>query len=137
MTNQTQTSIQDPRSLAEWITFGIALVILLTLVSLIFYDWLVSKDVPPVLKVELVDPVRVVDDQYYVPYKVINSGGKAAEAIQVIAELQIDTEQSETGEQHIESLSAGEGQQGSFIFTHEPDPDSLVLRIASFSEPKE
>lgn len=124
------------RSLAEWVTFSIASCILLALISLVFYAWVLSQHSPPVLEVEAQGPVRVVEDQFYVPFTVENTGGEIAEAIQVVAELRVDGNLSETGEQQISSLSGGEQKQGSFVFRHDPTESELVLRVASYSQPQ-
>lgn len=130
------THSQVERSLAEWITFGVASTLLIVLIGLVFYAWFISQNRPPILKVEPVESVRAVEQQYYVPFVVVNAGGSSAEAIQVVAELHIDGEADEMGEQQIDSLSGGETTEGSFVFSHDPLQGELVLRVASYRLPQ-
>lgn len=123
------------RTTAEWITFGVAMMVLMSLIVLVLYDWGISQNRPPILQVEAGE-VRVEQDQFYVPFVVTNVGGEIAEAIQVLAELKIPGEAIEHGEQQIESLSAGARKQGNFVFSHDPQQGELVVRVASFSLPQ-
>jgi uncharacterized protein (TIGR02588 family) len=103
--------------------------------GLVIYADVLSQDRPPVLRVQVLQPLREVDQQFYVPFSVANEGGESAEAIQIVAELRLG-ESTETGEQKIDSLSGGETVQGSFVFTHDPQQGELVLRVASYREPQ-
>lgn len=129
----TQRSSRSP---LQWLTFGIASTILITLVALVIFAEVKSQNRPPVLTVEVVTPFRAVEDQYYVPFTVANQGGESAEAIQIVAELRLDGETDEMGEQQISSLSGGEEVQGSFVFSHDPEQGDLILRVASYREPQ-
>jgi uncharacterized protein (TIGR02588 family) len=124
------------QSPAKWITFGISSAILAALVSLVIYAGIVTQNRPPILKVEMIQPLRVVAQQFYVPFTVTNEGGASAEAIQIVAELRVAGEVDETGEQQIDLLSGGETIQGSFVFSHDPREGKLRLRVASYREPQ-
>lgn len=124
------------RSPAEWVTFGFACMILLTLVGLIVVDWSLSQNRPPILQVFPSGSIRVVGNQYYVPFTVTNQGGAIAESIQVVAELMVDDELVENGDQTIDSLSGGEKRQGSFVFSVDPNQGQLLLRVASYRLPQ-
>lgn len=47
----TQTEQPPKRSIAEWITFSVASLILAIIVSLVGYTWLNEKNQPPILSV--------------------------------------------------------------------------------------
>ncbi|MCA1991116.1 MAG: TIGR02588 family protein [Coleofasciculus sp. S288] len=136
--NDTDTSPQveqKPRSSAEWTAFGIALSILVSIVGLVFYEWLTQKNEPPVLSVTRQDEIRQAPGQFYVPFSVTNTGGETAESVQVIAELSINGEVEESGEQQIDFLASDETQEGAFVFSRDPRQGELSIRVASYKLP--
>jgi uncharacterized protein (TIGR02588 family) len=123
------------RSLAEWLTFTIACFILLAIAGLVVYEWLATEKQPPLLSVTPNAAIREVQGNYYVPFAVKNVGGGTAESVQVIAELRVNGEVEEAGEQQIDFLSSGETEEGAFVFTQNPSDGELVLRVASYKLP--
>jgi len=132
---RTEQVQKQGRSLAEWVSFGIASSILLALVSLIIYDWAVTSQAAPIVHLYRSGEVREAANQFYVPFEVQNVGGEAAEAIQVLAELKVDGQVIEEGEQQIDFLSSGEIAKGAFVFTQDPSEAELLLRIGSYKLP--
>ncbi|MEH2157677.1 TIGR02588 family protein [Nostoc sp.] len=130
-----QTEQQPKRSIAEWVTFSVASIILAIIVSLVGYTWLNEKNQPPILSVTKKEKIREIDGQFYVPFEVVNSGGDTAESVQIMAELLIDGKVTETGEQQIDFLSSGESEEGAFIFSKNPRQGKLNLRIGSYKLP--
>jgi uncharacterized protein (TIGR02588 family) len=130
-----QETVSTARSLAEWITFAIASLVLIALIGLVVYDWVVNQDRPPAFQVEVTESARITNGRYYVPFMITNTGGRIARTVQVTAELHIAGELDETGEQQIDFLSGQERKGGSFIFTHNPQEGELVLRVASYRLP--
>ena len=134
--NDTQEVKQKPqRSAAEWTTFSIALLVLATLIGLVIYKWITQKNEPPLLSVTPQSEIRQVPGQFYVPFSIINTGGATAESVQVIAELRINDEIAESGEQQIDFLASGEKQEGAFVFSRDPRQGKLVMRVASYKLP--
>jgi uncharacterized protein (TIGR02588 family) len=131
---QTQEQ-QRGRSLAEWVSFGIASAILLAVVGLVIYDWVAIPQGAPTLSIAQDGEIREESGQFYVPFVVENVRGNTAEAVQVMAELRIDGEVVESGEQQIDFLSGRETHTGAFVFTRDPAEGELVLRIGSYKEP--
>ena len=123
------------RSLAEWVTFAIASFIIATLIGLVLYIWLTKKQDPPTISVTQSTAMREIKGQFYIPFTVINTGGETAESVQVIAELQVNGEVLESGEQQIDFLSSDETQEGAFIFSRDPRGGKLILRVASYKLP--
>jgi uncharacterized protein (TIGR02588 family) len=119
---------------AEQITFGIAAVIVATLVGLILLAWALQNDEPPRLAITPA-PIQQRQGQFYVPFTVENQGGGTAESVQVLATLKQGERILETGEQQIEFLSSGEQEEGAFIFTQDPSRLRLDLRVASYKLP--
>ncbi len=122
------------RTLAEWVTFGVAALILLAIIGGVIYDWIATPPTPPVLTVRQKDDVRRENGQFYVHFEVENSGGETAEAVQVISTLRVGEEEQE-GEQQIDFLSGGETAEGAFVFTLDPAAGELELRVASYKLP--
>ncbi|BAZ28593.1 hypothetical protein NIES4074_10270 [Cylindrospermum sp. NIES-4074] len=132
---ETETEPESERSLAEWITFGIALSILAVVISLVGYMWVNEKNQPPILSVDKKPIIREIDGKFYVPFEIVNTGGETAESVQIIAELQIADKVVETGEQQIDFLSDGEKEEGAFIFSQNPRQGVLTVRVASYKLP--
>jgi uncharacterized protein (TIGR02588 family) len=125
---------QPKRTLAEWVTFGIASLILAVIVSLVGYLWLNEKRQPPILGVSN-KTIREADGQFYVPFEVVNTGGETAESVQIMAQLQINGEVEETGDIQIDFLSSGEKEQGAFIFKRDPRQGQLIIRVTGYKLP--
>lgn len=130
-----QTEPKPERSLAEWVTFSIALFILAIIISLVGYIWLNEEDKPPILSVTKKQMIREIDGKFYVPFEIVNTGGETAESVQIIAELQMADKVVETGEQQIDFLSDGEKEEGAFIFSQNPRQGQLTVRVASYKLP--
>lgn len=130
-----QVGQKPPRSPAEWTTFSIALFIVAVIVGLVLYKWLTQKNQPPELSVTPHSQIRQAQGQFYVPFSVTNTGGETAESVQVIAELRINGEIEEAGEQQIDFLASGEKEEGAFVFSRDPREGELVVRVASYKSP--
>lgn len=127
-------SLTKSRSLAEKVSFSIALAIFGFLISLIIYTWVTGDSNPPIVTVKIDGQIRQVQNQYYVPFTVINQGGKTAEFVEVTAELK-SNQTTETGTQQIDYLSSGEEQTGEFIFSQDPKKGQLDVKVASYKTP--
>jgi len=131
---RTQSPPQHRRSFAEWVTFGIAALILVTIASLVIYDWVGTPPSPPIISLTQNGEIREADGLFYVPFTITNTGGDTAEAVQVIAELRIGDE-VEAGEQQIDFLAGDETAEGAFVFSRNPKDGELRLRVASYKIP--
>lgn len=126
---------QSGRSPAEWVTFAVAALVVLTIAGLVVYDWLSGPRTPPTIELRQDGEIRAEGGQFYVPFTVTNSGGNTAEAVQLIAELSVGGEVVEEGEQQIDFLAGRETREGAFVFGRDPQEGELLLRVASFQEP--
>jgi len=122
------------RSSAEQLSFGISLFIVSTIVILIGYTWISGDSEPPTLSV-MTSPTRQVNKQYYVPFTVTNSGGKTANSVEIVAQLQITPEDWQTARQQVDFLSRRETHSGEFIFNRDPQLGKLIVRVASYQNP--
>ncbi|MEG5044440.1 TIGR02588 family protein [Microcoleus sp. B4-C1] len=133
--SESNNEPQPKRSPAEWVTFAIACSILSILIGLVLYNWVTKKQEPPVISVTRNTPVRETQGQFYVPFAVTNTGGETAESVQIIAELRVNGEVVESGDQQIDFLSSGETQEGAFIFSRNPSQGELIVRSSSYKLP--
>ncbi len=132
---ETASRQQKPRSTAEQVSFLIALLILFGIISSVGYLWVSDRNQSsPILEIST-DSAEQREASYYVPFTVINLGGKTAATVQVIAELRIDSETVESGEQTIDFLSREEEVEGAFVFTRDPGEGELTVRVASYLNP--
>jgi len=123
------------RSLAEWITLTISTVVLTVIVGLVLYDWQLSKNLPPAFQVEVSETARLTAGRYYQPFTLRNTGGQIARTVQVTAALKLPEGIEESGEQQFDFLSGNERKKGGFVFDHNPQDGTLVIRVASFGLP--
>ena len=134
MEGRSKDSESASQSPAEWISFLIASAILISVLGTVVYLWVRDRNSqPPELAVT--STIETRQGNYYVPFTVTNSGDETAAAVQIIAELRVDGVVIEWGEQTIDFLSSQEEKKGAFIFTHEPHPNELTVRTASYQEP--
>ena len=133
--SESNNQQQQKRTPAEWATFAIACFILFTLTGLVIYNWVTKKQGPPVISVTRNAPIRETQGQFYVPFTVANTGGETAESVQIIAELRVNGEVLESGDQQIDFLSSGETQEGAFIFSRNPSQGQLIVRSSSYKLP--
>jgi uncharacterized protein (TIGR02588 family) len=123
------------RTIAEWTTFGIASLMLSAIAGLVIYNWATDKDSPPVLRLDRTHEIRETDGQFYVPFEVSNTGGETVESVQIVAELRVNGQVEETGDQQIDFLSEGETEEGAFVFRKDPHKGELIVRVASYKLP--
>jgi uncharacterized protein (TIGR02588 family) len=133
--SESNNEQQQKRTPAEWATFAIACSILSILIGLVLYNWLTKKHEPPIISVTRNTPIRETQGQFYVPFTVTNTGGETAESVQIIAELRVNGEVLESGDQQIDFLSSGETQEGAFIFSRNPSQGQLIVRSSSYKLP--
>lgn len=128
------TATVEPRSIAEIVSFWTASAILLILLMGVGYLWVRDRNPdPPALQVS--SRVEARQGRYYVPFTLTNVGGQTATTVQVIAELRVDGELVEWGDQIIDFLSSEEKATGSFIFIRNPSAGELTVRVSGYSEP--
>ena len=135
MTNDKQEVKRPSRTPAEWVTFGVASLVLGTISGLVIYSWSTDGDRPPVLIINRPEPIRAENQQFYIPFEIVNNGGETAESVQIIAELKRNGKVEETGDLQIDFLAENEKEKGAFVFTQNPQNGELILRIGSYKVP--
>lgn len=126
---------RPPRSLAEWTTLSLASLVLAAIAGLVIHNWATQQKRPPVLQLDRNGEIRETEGQFYVPFEVSNVGGETVESVQVIAELRVNGEVEESGDQQIDFLSEGEKEEGAFVFRRNPRQGELTVRVASYKLP--
>lgn len=134
-TENEPTDVQDSRAPAEKISFSIAIAILTVIISGVGYLWISDRNQQPSILQISSERSEQRKDSYYVPFTVTNSGGETAAAVQVIAELRVEGDIVEWGEQRVDFLSREEKVTGAFVFTRNPEAGELTIRVASYSTP--
>ncbi len=76
-----------------------------------------------------------MDEPFYVPFEISNTGGETAESVQVIAELKVKPAVEESGDLQIDFLSRGETEKATFVFKTDPRKGDLVVRVAGYKVP--
>lgn len=121
------------RSIPEWVTFGVsAFVLVVTVVTLTVLAFRVDDPAAPT--VVLIGETRRVNGQFLVPVDVANRGSEAAAAVQVTAELRIDSEIT-SGDLSIDFLGGGETTELVFVFSDDPGEGELTVAVAGFAQP--
>jgi uncharacterized protein (TIGR02588 family) len=123
------------RSLAEWFSFAISLMILAAIVGLVIYRWVTTEAQPPVLSVKTEPEIRQVEGQFYIPFTIANTGGDTVEVVEITAQLEVKGQVEEEGSQTIDFLSGGEVETGAFIFSRDPRQGSLTVRVTGYKLP--
>jgi uncharacterized protein (TIGR02588 family) len=133
--NTPEEQQKAKRTPAEWVTFGIASSIVGGIIGLVIYTGINDKQQPPLMSITQKQITFKGNSQYYVPFEIENQGDETAESVQILAELKINNQIAETGEQQIDFLSSREKEEGAFIFTQDPRQGQLKIRVASYKSP--
>lgn len=132
--SKTPPSPSRTRSAVEFVSFLIAFGLVLATLGLAGFLWIRDRNrTPPIL--EVTSRIESRHGKYYVPFTVTNQGGQTAAAVQVVAELRLNGELVEWGEQEIDFLSSQEEVEGAFIFSQQPTATNLTVRTASYQRP--
>ncbi|BAS55490.1 hypothetical protein NIES2135_52260 [Leptolyngbya boryana NIES-2135] len=126
---------RKPRTIAEWVTFGIASSILSAIAGLVIYVWASERHEPPAISIEQTQEIRQTQGKFYVPFAVTNTGGETVESLQVIAELRVNNQIVEAGDQQIDFLSKDEKEEGAFVFQRDPRLGELTVRVTGYKIP--
>ncbi len=124
------------QSVAEWITLGISVAVLLVLIGLVGYEYFTSGVRPPVIEVKpQVEGVREVDGTYYLPVEVINEGERTAGDVKVRVTLTSDVGERESSVFTIAFLAGEDTEQEVVVFEESPTGGDLAAEVESFRKP--
>lgn len=112
-------------------SLGISTLIVLALFVLVIFQRVTDGNKPAVIHARaLLDHVRQIHNDYYVPVEVINKGIMTAEAVRISG-----TMGSESRDFEIDFLDGDEKAQGILIFHSDPRTTPLTIEVLSFREP--
>jgi uncharacterized protein (TIGR02588 family) len=133
---QTERTRDKGRSIAEWTTFAISLVILIGIVGLITWLSFRGEERPPIITVEAqLEQVRREEGGYYLPVLIRNEGDSTVEDAMIQGELVTGEGQPETVDLTITYLAAGEEVQGTMVFQEDPTQGELTTGVTSYKLP--
>lgn len=124
------------RTTVEWITLGISVLIVATVIGLIIYAYVTRGSTPAIIDASApVDRIRHVQDHYYLPIEVRNSGEQTAKDVCVAISLTTLDGQTETAEVLIDFLAGDETAHATAVFTRDPRQGSVTVGVISYLAP--
>lgn len=121
------------RTTAEWVTFGVSVLILAVLVGLIVRDWVVHEQpAAPVAKVA--GPVRHVGNQFFVPVDVENLGDLTATEVVVKARLRVGEDTVES-DHTIQQVAGSATEELELVLPKDPATGTLTVQVTGFQRP--
>lgn len=124
------------RTTVEWITLGISVMIVASLVGLITYLYVSGGSTPAVIEVKpQFDQIRQVQDQYYLPIEIRNVGGETAEEVTVQISLVSANGQTASVEVTIDFLAGHGRMKATVAFSEDPRQGEVMVDVVSYLEP--
>jgi uncharacterized protein (TIGR02588 family) len=124
------------RGVAEWVTLGVSLAILLGIFGGVSYLYLQGEEQPARIETEAnLEDLRFEGDVFYLPVEVVNSGDQTVEEVVVQAELDTGSGPPVSAEITVTFLAGGERAKGTFIFGSDPRQGTLTVQAVSYREP--
>jgi uncharacterized protein (TIGR02588 family) len=123
------------RTTAEWVTLGVSTLIVLALAGLVVFQTLTQGTKAPEIEVKpLIEEVRQVGENYYLPIEVSNRGDLAVEAVEVELELRAEGQEPETIGFTVPFLAGLETDTQTVVLAGDPREGELSYTV-SFHEP--
>ena len=120
-----------PRSAAERLSLGVALLVLGAVVAAVVAVWLAPRAAPPRFVVELGE-VRRAGEHYYLAVTVRNDGDRTASEVQVVGVL-AEGEGDETADTTFDFIPGRSAAEAVLVFTR--DPATARVEVRSFQKP--
>ncbi len=124
------------RSIAQRVTLGISLLIVVGVVALIAYQQVAGGNRPPTIDVQWqLQNVRQEAGVYYVPVEVTNRGDATAEDVRIRPAFTAGGDRRELAELVIPFLAGGETVEGTIALPEDPARGTLTVTSISFMRP--
>lgn len=120
-----------PRTPAEWVSLGVALLLLAGVVGTVIVLWVDSSDNQIEFEIEH-QSIYQQASKFYLQISVTNNGDRAAQAVTVEGKLTIEGEE-EISTTTFDFIPARSKVQGVLIFSHQPE--AVEVRVTSFQQP--
>ncbi len=127
---QRQTG-QSPRTAAEWLSLGVALLVLAGVIGTVVALWQSPQQAPPHFTLERGE-VRRDGGWFYLPVTVQNTGDLTASAVTLEGTLSGDG-RDETASTTFDFIPGRSTVEGVLVFTTEPTTVTVLVR--SFQKP--
>jgi uncharacterized protein (TIGR02588 family) len=120
-----------PRTTAEWVSLGVALLLLVGVIGIVISLWLRATDNQIQFEIER-QPIYEQEGQFYLPITITNSSDKAAQLVTVEGKLTVE-DKEEISTTTFDFIPPRSKVQGVLIFNN--NPEETQVRITSFQEP--
>jgi uncharacterized protein (TIGR02588 family) len=131
MNHENESRRNLPRSTAEWVSLGIALMILAVVTGIVISLWLQPKEETARFTIET-GGVRVEAEQFYVTVMVTNLGDETAAQVKLVGTLTLEGRE-ETAETTFDYIPSRSSERAVLIFSR--DPARAIIRVASYQVP--
>lgn len=130
---ETTSPAPRGRSVAEWTTLTISVLVILALVGLVAYVSVNDGNRPPRIEATAETGEMLHEGALYsLPVTVTNRGDETAQEVRIVAEVTTGASEPETAEFTIEVLAGGETTRGTVVFTADPATNPLTVAVNSF-----
>lgn len=127
---------KSKRTVAERVTLGISLAILVIILGVSAWTSDRLGDAAPQIEIEIgFEEIRTHGENYYVPITITNTGGLTAQDLVVTGELDTGSGEPETADVTLTFLGGNESETAEIVFSEEPTESNLTVRPTSFSNP--
>ncbi|MBA2277054.1 MAG: hypothetical protein H0W06_04760 [Chloroflexia bacterium] len=128
---------QEGRSLAEWVTLAVSIVVVAAFVGAAFVEN-VTRDEPagaPITVEVLLEQIEQREGSFYVPFEVSNAGSSPVEDVSLLFELRLRGQLLEESTVLIPFLPSNGVEAGTVVLTTDPARAVLVASVQNFREP--
>ena len=126
-----------PRTIAEWTTLAVSLLITFALVGAALYEY-VAQDEPAGTWITVrvaVDQAERREDRYYVPFTVANAGAEPAENVTLVFEVKRGEEVLEESTTDIAFLPNSGSEEGELVTAFDPAQHEITARVGTLQAP--
>lgn len=121
------------RTTAEWVSLGITLLLLASVIGTVIGLWVTSSDDPVRFRIT-VGEGRIEQGQYYLSFSVVNDSKQTAAQVAVEGRVRVG-EGEETTMTMFAYIASQEKTEGVFVFSDVREPTDVKVRVISFQRP--
>lgn len=132
--NKARKDSGQERSVAEWTTMALSVLLVAGLMAAVAYPSLRAAPAPVSIEVKMeVERIRESGDEWYVPVRIRNVGEEAAEAARVT--LETSGRDAQSVEVEIDFLAGGEEVEAVAVFSRDPRKADMSASATSYLQP--
>lgn len=133
MSDEQKKNTDDRRTIAEWVSLGITMLLLASVVGTVVALWVTSSDDPVRFRIS-VGVGRFEEGQYYLPFTIVNDSNRTAAQVAVEGRARID-EREETATTVFSYIASQEKAEGVLILSEIKEATNVKVRVVSFQRP--